>query len=294
MTTGTESTGVAQPSTQAVPVATRLAVLKHLSAGRSLEFVAQACKLSPNRVKSIAKDNGYPDPKKMAWAVDLLHDELSPPLPDRTPRRPVVRRPAAAPRPPALVRQDAGTGSGSGPYVTALACSKLFADPAYQRELDDARVQRMAKAYDPALVGVLEVSARDDGRFALVDGQHRWAMLRLAHPGRDRAPVVCNVHTGLTPESEARLFYEIDAKRRRLTGFDRWNARRGAGDPKVLDIERVAAGHGLEVTPVVGEAKLRVRIDVREGRRPRWPDPARRHAVGGGRCLRHERRWPGS
>jgi len=48
---------------------------------------------------------------------------------------------------------------------------------------------------------------------------------------------------------EARLFDQIDVRRRSLSGWDRWKARRGAGDPVVAEIEAVVTGHGLLVDP---------------------------------------------
>lgn len=135
------------------------------------------------------------------------------------------------------------------PYIAALRADQLFADPAYQRDLDELRVQRMVDDFDPTLLGVLEVSDRTDGTFALLDGQHRWAAAREAHPDRDQAALVCQVHRGLTVEDEARVFYEIDARRKALSGWDRWKARRGSGDRVVLDVERIVAAEGLKVDP---------------------------------------------
>lgn len=133
------------------------------------------------------------------------------------------------------------------PYVTAIPASQLFSDGSYQRPVDDYRVSQMVDDYDETLLGVLEVSARDDGRFAVVDGGHRWAAARQARG--QGVHLVCNVHRGLSVTEEARLFYEIDSRRRALTGWDRWWARRGAGDPKVLEIEKVVTSHGLRIAP---------------------------------------------
>lgn len=148
--------------------------------------------------------------------------------------------------------------SGDGD-VQHLRLSRLFPDPAYQRPLDERRVARMASEYDPALIGVLEVSARDDSTFALVDGQHRWALLRDLSEDDEDPVVPCRVHHGLTVDDEAALFFDIDASRRRLTGWDRWTARRGADDPVVLEIEQVLATLGLRtgIKALAGEPVLR-------------------------------------
>ena len=141
------------------------------------------------------------------------------------------------------------------PYIAALRAGDLFADPAYQRDLDATRVERMSSELDRTLLGVLEVSARDDGRYAIIDGQHRWAVVRFA--GGDDAHLVCEVHTGLSIEDEARLFYEIDTHRKTLSWWDPWRARRGAGDPQVLAIDEVLRRHHLKVNPAPEDGNIR-------------------------------------
>ncbi len=141
------------------------------------------------------------------------------------------------------------------PYVGVVTVAQVVVDATYQRPLDQTRVGRMVGEYDPALVGVLEVSARDGERFAVIDGQHRWAMLREVLG--EEAAFAARIHTGLTPAEEANLFYCIDRQRRTLTGWDRWWARRGAGDPDVLDIERVVEGHGLKVSAATKDGTVR-------------------------------------
>lgn len=132
-------------------------------------------------------------------------------------------------------------------YITALRAGQLFADRTYQRDLNELRVERMASGLRVPLLGVLEVSERADGRYAIVDGQHRWAAVIEGHPLHEDAALVCNVHTRLTVEDEARLFYDIDAQRRMLSGWDRWKARRSSGDPEVRAIEETVARHELQV-----------------------------------------------
>lgn len=147
--------------------------------------------------------------------------------------------------PPATERRPA-------PYITALPAKRLFADSTYQRDLDELRVQRMVDDFDPTLLGVIEVSARTDGRFAILDGQHRWAAAKEAHPDvhvKSGVHLVCQVHRGLTVEEEARVFYEIDMRRKVLSGWDRWKARRGSGDPVVLAVEAIVHEHGLRIDP---------------------------------------------
>jgi hypothetical protein len=134
-------------------------------------------------------------------------------------------------------------------YITAIPVQSLFADEAYQRPCDEPRAKRMADAWDPSLVGVLDVSDRGvgtDPRYAVVNGQHRWRAAILVDPTMS---LVCNVHQGLDAEAEARLFWDIDRSTKKLTTWDRWKARSGAGDPAVRRIEQLCQGLGTPVAP---------------------------------------------
>lgn len=150
---------------------------------------------------------------------------------------------------------QAGPTAAAAPYIAALRIGDLFADPTYQRDLDTARVERMSNEYDRTLLGVLEVSAREDGRYAIIDGQHRWAVVERV--GGVDEYLACQVHTGLSQEEEARLFLEIDTGRRNLTWWDRWRARRGQGDPSVLAIDEVLKRHQLQVNPAPADGNIR-------------------------------------
>lgn len=145
----------------------------------------------------------------------------------------------------------------AGPYIDALAIKDMFVDPSYQRELDLPRARRMADNWERPLVGVIEVSDRGatvHPRFAVVDGQHRFAAAKLLDPA---GVLVANVHVGLDVRDEAHLFYAIDAKRTRLTTWDRWNARRGSGDPAVLAVDDIADSLGLQVDNAPASGNIR-------------------------------------
>lgn len=133
------------------------------------------------------------------------------------------------------------------PYVTAVPLDELFSDSSYQRECDHARAKGMSVEWSPELVGVIDVSDRGEGkspRYAIINGQHRWMAAKLT--GTETHMAV-NVHTGLSVEDEAKLFFDIDRKTKQLTNWDRWYARRRAGDFTVNEIERIVGECGLVV-----------------------------------------------
>jgi hypothetical protein len=134
-------------------------------------------------------------------------------------------------------------------YVDAIRAGEMFVDRTYQRELSEPRVRRMAEDFDRRLLGVLTVSDRGEGhqprRYAIIDGQYRHAAAVEASPDGEDTPLVANVHEGLTVADEARLMYDIERTARPHTTWERWVARRTAGEKAVLDIEGIAAGHDL-------------------------------------------------
>ncbi|MEV0081147.1 DUF6551 family protein [Nocardia neocaledoniensis] len=144
-------------------------------------------------------------------------------------------------------------------YIAPVAAKEMFADPTYQRDLDQARVKTMARTWNPRLLGVLDISDRGDTgtgapRYAIINGQHRAAAARLVD---EDTILVANIHTGLSVADEAKLFYDIDAKTRRLTGWDRWKSRRGAGDPTVIQIEKIVTTAGLTIDMAPTDGNIR-------------------------------------
>lgn len=140
------------------------------------------------------------------------------------------------------------------PYVMAIRAGDLFADPVYQRDAEPKRVRKMADDFDPRLLGVIDVSAREKGRYAILDGQHRHALVVAVH-GVD-TPIVCQVYEDLTVDEEARLFHEINVRRKALNFWDRWKSRRASGDQLVAEIEATLAGHGLRVHPTATDGNI--------------------------------------
>lgn len=137
-------------------------------------------------------------------------------------------------------------------YVMALNIDEIFADLSYQRVLDVPRVRRIGDTWDRRLAGILEVSDRGENhtpRYAVLDGQHRWAAAKyLTEP-----PIlVANVHEGLSLADEAALFDKLNRQRKQITTWDHWRARRTAGDQLVSSIEKTVTKHGLRISEQSG------------------------------------------
>lgn len=105
--------------------------------------------------------------------------------------------------------------------------------PGYQRNpREPSRIKWWKRPYNPALARPLEVSARDDGTYAVVDGGGSW--MKKLMEGIPHA--MCRVHRNLTRAEEAILFDAFDKQRVRLTTPETFLAGVAAGDETALAI----------------------------------------------------------
>ncbi|MDE6455658.1 MAG: hypothetical protein K2L38_07130 [Dysosmobacter sp.] len=83
-----------------------------------------------------------------------------------------------------------------------------------------------------------------DGKFYLVDGQHRVVIQRRMQGGDFKAP--CKLYHGLTYEAEAELCWKLDKAREQLNAAQATNALIEAGsDPKIMEIQRLLLDNGF-------------------------------------------------
>lgn len=120
---------------------------------------------------------------------------------------------------------------------------ELLVDRTYQRELESKRVTYMARNWDQDLAGELVVSLRDNGKFYVIDGQHRHGSVQLM--SNPPSQMFCRIYTGLTVADEARLFRDLDTKRRGLTTGAAFKAALAAGEQFAVDISAAAAAAGM-------------------------------------------------
>lgn len=130
------------------------------------------------------------------------------------------------------------------PYRFELvAVERLSIDHDYQRPLTTF-VDRIAARYDPALVGCLIVSEREDGTIVIVDGQTRWeAMCRNLE---QHAP--CLVYMGLSKAQEAQLFSDLQTQRRGMATYLRFRAALVAGQEEAVAIAQIVTDGGFELS----------------------------------------------
>ena len=134
--------------------------------------------------------------------------------------------------------------------ITTLPLEDLLIDTDYQRNIDPDRVSRMAHAWNPDLVGIIVVNQRENGKFYVVDGQHRVAAMNRL----DNYPetVVVQLFRGLDKEEEALLFWKLDSVRANLTTGAAFKARLVANDADALAIFDAGLKAGFQMDPALG------------------------------------------
>lgn len=105
--------------------------------------------------------------------------------------------------------------------------SQLTSGLPYQRPVDEKEVARLIKEWDERLFDPLSVSFRD-GKFNVVDGQHRVAALRRMNEGTD-VLVACKVYSGMNYKQEADFCYKLDKAKKRLSLSQSTNALAESG-----------------------------------------------------------------
>jgi hypothetical protein len=130
-----------------------------------------------------------------------------------------------------------------------LRLDQLIVDARFQRPIQQSRVERYTKQFDGSLVGLLTVSLRANGKYVILDGQHRWMVL----VEREYTEALCEVLTGLTFEQEASIFYGRNIGRTRLKPGDYFRARLAANDPVAKAINEMVtkAGYHIELQPQI-------------------------------------------
>ncbi len=125
-----------------------------------------------------------------------------------------------------------------------LHTSRLTSGLPYQRPVNPKEVERLIREWDERLLDPIIVSFRD-GKFYVVDGQHRIVAMRQMNGGNG-VMVNCKVYSGLTYEQEADLCYKLDKAKKRLSLSQSTNALAEAGtDAEVAEVKRLVESCGF-------------------------------------------------
>jgi hypothetical protein len=127
--------------------------------------------------------------------------------------------------------------------VKLLPLEALFADDQYQRPVNWPFVRKEAARFDPSLVGTIDVAQRGPSQFAILDGQQRREIVRMA----GKTSIFASVYVGLDLASEARFFLHKNRDRKSVHPYYTYVARLTARDPEALAVEAIVRKHGYQV-----------------------------------------------
>ena len=144
------------------------------------------------------------------------------------------------------------------PYQEIMINSRFLEVPrcSYQRELNPARVQRIAAEFDEHIANEPKVSLRD-GHYYVFDGQHTIAARKYRNNGRD-LPVRCKVYRGMTESEEALLFAQQTGASAILGAGAKIRAEIYGGDPEAISFMKTTESAGIVLD--YGQARGKARI----------------------------------
>lgn len=147
-------------------------------------------------------------------------------------------------KPLAGLRNPGRTGGNRG-ELQWLRTGRLFIDDAYQRPISvvgEKNIAKIAREFSWALFSPLIVAARDGGRYAIIDGQHR----ATAAVSLGLAELPCFI-IDADEQLQALAFATINGNVTKIASQALFRARLAAGDRDAVRLRDVCARAGVEI-----------------------------------------------
>jgi hypothetical protein len=130
---------------------------------------------------------------------------------------------------------------------------QMRVSPLAQRDLNQARVDRIAASFDLEQLGNPTVNLRD-GTWYIIDGQHRVEALKEIGYGDQQ--IQCWAYEGLSEQDEAEKFLKLNDQLA-VNAFAKFRVGVQANRPDETDIDRVVRAQGLRVSLDNGDGAIR-------------------------------------
>lgn len=128
--------------------------------------------------------------------------------------------------------------------IRTLSTSRLTSGLPYQRPVEQKDVDEIIREWNGRELSPVVVSFRD-GKFNVLDGQHRIEAMRQMAGGKD-VIVPCIIHTGMTYKEEADMYARLDTDKKRLTLRQHTKAVVEAGsDARIMEVKRLVEDGGF-------------------------------------------------
>lgn len=125
-----------------------------------------------------------------------------------------------------------------------------------QRPFDEGWAQKIAEDFDPDHFGIISVTLPNgDGKYHIIDGQHRCHAVRLALGSDQKVP--CNVFEAEDPARAAEIFDKINTNRKSPGAIDRFKVRVTAGYEREVAVDRIIRSLGYRVAFATEPGTLR-------------------------------------
>lgn len=144
-------------------------------------------------------------------------------------------------------KQRAGTASvhiNSSSEEITVTIDQVVIDGTYQRNLSMTWARKIAKDFDPEMFGKPLLARRSDGKYAVIDGQHRIAALRILYPNQSvtfQADLEINADT---QTKQAKSFTARNTYVKRTSSGDELRALIAGEDPEALQYQEILFGNG--------------------------------------------------
>jgi hypothetical protein len=123
--------------------------------------------------------------------------------------------------------------------------TQMRVNPLAQRDLNPARVSKLAAAFDPEQMDAPTVNCRGGWHY-LIDGQHRIAALKQWLSGWEDQQVQCWCYEGLTEAEEADKFLTLNDTLP-VAAFAKFKVSVQAGRGAEADVDRIVRALGLRI-----------------------------------------------
>lgn len=136
------------------------------------------------------------------------------------------------------------TGESKRPYMDWIAANDLSVDWRYQRKLSPSQVKRIVDLFNPDHFGSLQISKRSNGKYVILDGQHRVEAIHKLGWSAQKLP--CLIHEELSVQEEAAIFAGSNNSKA-LSPIDKFRARIVAKEDKALAIQQAVDDAGFKL-----------------------------------------------
>lgn len=139
------------------------------------------------------------------------------------------------------------TDLGVRPRVVWLDLALLVIDKTYQRDISKqgaAHVNRILLSFNWNHYQPIVVSERDDGTYAVIDGQHRLEAAKR-HPLIDSLP--CYIIDAADAAKQAAIFVAVNSRRIALTSLQQFHAAVAARQPEAMSAAALCSDAGVTI-----------------------------------------------